>query len=144
MKYYHASPQHFHPGDVIGHHDIPVYMTQSPEPHYTIYESAIKDNWFVYEVVPLDKVCLGGCWDEAITNQAEVVRRVGNARGIANNTKKHFKAGYWKSNKGSQVQIKKAGIFSGNFASRRPYDWEDQKKLWTTPEEFDSREKEPY
>lgn len=124
MKYYHASPQHFKPNDIIGRHDLPIFMTESPEPHYTIYEKAIKENWFVYEVVPLNKVVIGKCWDEAITTQAQVIRRVGNARGIANNNKKNFKPGYWKSSKGSAVHWKTALNIKANTLPRRPYDWE--------------------
>jgi len=106
VKWYHASPQHFKPGDVIGRHDLKVYMTCSPEPHFTIYDKAVEENWTVYEVRPLGRIH-EGWWDDAYTIQAEVIRKVGHSRGLANNFKKHFKPGQWKSKKGSQVLWKR-------------------------------------
>lgn len=91
MKYYHSSPHKFHPGDIIGRHDLPIFLTQDPNPHYTILKTAVKDNWSVYEVRPVTKVGLGRCWDEAICVQVEVVKRVGSARGIAVNSNRHYK-----------------------------------------------------
>lgn len=120
MTWYHASPQHFHPGDVIGHHDLPVYLTDSPEPHFTILERALADNWDVYEVMPLTKVNEGH-WGDAYTIQVEIVKRVGSARGISNNSKKYFKSGEYKSSKGSHVFWRERPInMKGNF-SRCPY-----------------------
>lgn len=91
MKYYHASPHRFKPGDLIGSHDTLVFMTGAQMPHYTIHREATRENWFVYRVRPLYKVNQGHCWDEAWTVMAEIVRCVGTARGIDRNRKKHWK-----------------------------------------------------
>lgn len=95
-KYYHASPKKFKPGKVlipgqergmdtsIGWSTSVVFMTNSALPHFTILKKAYQDNWNVYEVVPIGKVYRGN-WDDVGADRVEVVRRVGNARGIVNN-----------------------------------------------------------
>lgn len=91
MKYFHSSPKKFKPGDIIGRHDLPIFMTQDPNPHYTILTKATIENWNVYEVRPISKVHLGKCWDELVCNQVEVIKRIGSARGISKNSKPNFK-----------------------------------------------------
>lgn len=81
-KFFHASPKRFKKGALLARNGA-VFMTDSAMPHYTIFDEAIAGGWHVYEVKPLAKVYFGFCWDEAITDQAEVVRYVGTARGIA-------------------------------------------------------------
>lgn len=83
MKYYHSSPTRYKKGDLISGKPV-VFMTTSEIPHYTIFEEAFKDNWFVYQVRPLQKVIIGKCWDEAMCRMAEVTKRIGNARGLCN------------------------------------------------------------
>lgn len=102
-KYYHASPRRFRIGTVL----LPgekgaVFMTTSPVPHYTIFDEAIEDGWHVYQVEPIGEVWYGSLWDELTCHQAEVVRYVGKARGIARQA--------MKNRRGSQVfpqQVKK-------------------------------------
>lgn len=91
MKHYHASPYRHKKGEIIGRHGMPVFMTSEANPHYTIRDRAIAENWYVYEVKPLGKVYLGKCWDEEIAIQAEIIKCEGQARGIASNNKKHFR-----------------------------------------------------
>jgi hypothetical protein len=57
-------------------------MTESPIPHYTVFELAYREKWHVYEVVPMYDVYLDKVWDAWITQAAEVKRYVGGARGI--------------------------------------------------------------
>jgi len=104
MKWYHASPTRYVKGDLIQGQSEGwsfkvrcVFMTSDPVPHYTIFDKAREENWFVYEVHPLTKVMIGRCWDEAGAERVEVVRRVGNARGLCNKDKKP------KHYRGSQV-----------------------------------------
>ena len=96
--WYHASPTRYSPGDLIhgksqgwSFKTPVVFMTESDIPHYTIFERAVKENWFVYQVKPLRKVKIGTCWDEAGCELVEVVKKVGNARGIARKDKREQK-----------------------------------------------------
>ena len=81
-RWYHASPRRFKKGALLARNGA-VFMTDSPVPHYTILPDARHFGWHVYEVRPLAKIYFGLCWDEAITDQAEVVQYIGTARGIA-------------------------------------------------------------
>ena len=83
MKFYHSSPTRYKKGDLIAGQPV-AFMTTSEIPHYTIFEEAFEGNWYVYQVKPLGKVTVGKCWDELICPMIEVVRRVGNARGLCN------------------------------------------------------------
>ena len=78
--YYHASPHRFKPGDLVSH-DHYVFMSDRPAPHFTIAEQAMKEGWDVYEVLPTGRVW-PGMWHDFIANSAEVIRRVGSARGL--------------------------------------------------------------
>lgn len=61
-----------------------LYLTEAPEPHYTVCHKACKEGWFIYEVVAQGQVNTSSCWDEYWTEfPCEIVRVVGNARGIA-------------------------------------------------------------
>lgn len=80
-RYYHVSPRRFRRGQVLTANNA-VHMTESPLPHYTIFEEAYKDGWYVYEVVPLGTVTLDKCWDAWLARAATVKRLVGSARGI--------------------------------------------------------------
>ena len=88
-KYYHASPRRFRRGDFIrpgaGWDAVAVFMNDSPEPHRTISEDALSENWFVYEVEPVgSKPRRGYRWDEwQAPAGAEVVRVLGRARSFA-------------------------------------------------------------
>ena len=83
-RWYHASPVRFSRGDVIRANDT-VFLTGSPQPHYTIVGSAVRFNWTVYEVEPLGKLYFGE-WNEVVCpNGAEVIRTVGSARGLSRN-----------------------------------------------------------
>jgi hypothetical protein len=82
-----------------------VFLTTSPYPHYTIAEQAVKDGWIVYKVRPLSKL-YQGMWDDLITKEAEVVRIVGNVRGIAKN-KKPDAEGIYQRPRSSKVDFKR-------------------------------------
>lgn len=99
-KLYHASPKRFKVGktlmpgadlgkksDSFGWGTHGVFMTNSPVPHFTIMNISYADGWNVYEVKPEGKVRLG-MWDDVFAPRADVVKHVGNARGILNG---HFK-----------------------------------------------------
>lgn len=100
-KYYHCSPVLFKPGD----HVVPggivnkknynasdparIYLTSDPSPHYTVMDRALEEDWYVYEVIPHGKFHIGSLWDDYVSSKgATVVKRLGNARGIARKTKK--------------------------------------------------------
>ena len=94
-KYYHASPKRHKPGEVLvgqscgWSSSVPVvFMTQSPIPHYTIFDEAVEDNWFIYRVIPTSKVKIGRCWDEALSESVEIVKCVGRAREFAKHSNK--------------------------------------------------------
>lgn len=84
QRYYHASPSLLLPGTVLtpqakknyacsGPH---IYLTDSPEPHYTVVGGAREHNWLVYQVEPLSEVRLG-CFDDLICDSARVLDCVG-------------------------------------------------------------------
>jgi len=89
-RYYHASPKRFRNGDVLegnhpggyGYCHDKVCLTDSPSPHYTISDKAIRENWFVYEVEPLEKVGYAGGNDEFQTGSAKVLKMIGRAKPI--------------------------------------------------------------
>lgn len=107
QKYYHASPYTFKPGEVVSSNNT-CYITTSPVPHYTIYHEAVTENWTVYEVSPIDTPVYSPCWNENICHQATVVRKVGNARGIANRHEKHFKVKEIADVPGSHVNYRRS------------------------------------
>jgi hypothetical protein len=101
-RYYHASPKRFKSGQILtgGHEggywsergDEPspnLCLTTSPVPHATIFTKAIEDNWFVYEVEPLqdidDQHPNGN--DEVQCHSARVIKLVGSARGLSRDRK---------------------------------------------------------
>lgn len=82
-KYYHASPRKFKVGTIISGIEMEgVFFTTSPVPHYTILDRALRDNYTVYQVEPITKV-YSGDWLDLWARQVRIVKRVGNARGIA-------------------------------------------------------------
>ncbi len=96
-RYYHASPKLFKPGDYISP-NLPnykpnfnhsqselIYLTDSPKPHYTVAQRAINENWYIYEVEPIDpkRVWIQKTFDELVTDRPCIVKnRLGSARGI--------------------------------------------------------------
>lgn len=96
-RYYHASPKLFKPGDYISP-NMPnyepnfnhsqselVYLTDSPKPHYTVARKAVNENWYIYEVEPVDpkRVWVQYTFDELVTDRpCVVIKRIGSARGI--------------------------------------------------------------
>lgn len=84
-RFFHASPRRFHIGKVLGGPSDIVFVTSSERPHYTIAQRAREEGWHVYEVQPIGRVNIGRCYDEGWTERVEVIRYVGNARGIGRN-----------------------------------------------------------
>lgn len=88
MKYYHATPRRLRVGDRLTPclqktgMEQGVYLNSRPEPHFTIAAQAVADNWHVYEVTPIGATKVGSFEDIVAPMGAEIVRRVGNARGI--------------------------------------------------------------
>lgn len=89
VKYYHTSPYRLQVGTILTGQRISfetgipsVWMTNSPVPHYTIFEDASKNSWHVYEVKPMDKVIIGKMWDEYMTSHCQIVKYIGNSKGI--------------------------------------------------------------
>jgi hypothetical protein len=107
LKFYHASPKRFRYGQVLfggksggwidkNHDDKSVledinciYMTTNPMPHGTIARSGI-DDWFIYEVEPLQDVKYNGGNLEYVTHSAKVVKNVGTARSFLQRYKKQY------------------------------------------------------
>lgn len=95
IKYYHASPHKFKPGDLInpiravGEKNFPncamvVFLTSEPYPHYTLLHSQIGDDWDVYQVIPFKKPTKIGTWDDWLCeSHCEVVKKIGPLRGLA-------------------------------------------------------------
>ena len=90
-RFYHASPKRFRKGQIIGTTTGNLFMTNAPAPHYSIAPEAVNENWTVYEVVPIGKLGWGRTFDEWIADAAEVVRKVGTARGLSRNGKRESK-----------------------------------------------------
>jgi len=92
LTFYHASPKRFRHGDVLrgnmsggyGSEHENVCMTTTPKPHGTI-QSAIQDDWFVYEVEPVGPVWFVETNDEYQAKQAVVKSLVGKAGAMNRN-----------------------------------------------------------
>lgn len=96
-RYYHASKTRFKPGEIVHPANVNVqaqfqasdfgkfYMTTSPKPHFTIADRAIRENWDVYEVRPLNpKNVKFGYWDDLTCNgPVEIIKNIGSARSFA-------------------------------------------------------------
>lgn len=102
VKLYHASPKRFKRGEILSarsngivikggsknqHYKVAgvrpsVFMTDSPIPHYTIFDEAIEENWYVYQVEPIGKVWVGD-FSEVLSDAARIIKCVGSSRGIA-------------------------------------------------------------
>jgi hypothetical protein len=134
VRFYHASPKKFRHGDILtgGHGggywstqkvDFEgggdrVCMTSEPEVHYTVREEALKGNWNVYEVEPLEKVYTCNTNGEFQTRAARVLRQVGSARGLD------------KGGIGSRVHKKPyKGVIPDKWDILKPWRYEGQKKM---------------
>jgi len=92
LTFYHASPERFRHGDVLrgnmsggyGSEHENVCMTTTPKPHGTI-QSAIQDDWFVYEVEPVGPVWFVEVNNEYQAKQAVVKSMVGKAGAMNKN-----------------------------------------------------------
>ncbi|TXH10286.1 MAG: hypothetical protein E6R04_05805 [Spirochaetes bacterium] len=92
LTFYHASPKRFRHGDVLrgnmsggyGSEHENVCMTTTPKPHGTI-QSAIQDDWFVYEVEPVGPVWFVEINKEYQAHQAVVKSLVGRAGALNKN-----------------------------------------------------------
>ena len=82
-KFYHVSPYRIKVGEIITNPEGLVYFTTSPVPHYTIAPEILtsRKQWHVYEVEPIGLIEMGE-WEDLRAPRAQVVRYVGNARGI--------------------------------------------------------------
>lgn len=100
--YYHASPRRFRYGDILTpgiHHDggyrasgeghDQVCLTTSPVPHATILDRAVEEDWYVYEVEPLEDMRhqRPNGNHELQCGSAKVIKLVGNARKLARGRK---------------------------------------------------------
>ena len=94
-RYFHASPYRLRVGTILlpdshrcnyGDHGL-VFLTTSDVPHFTVLNDAVRDNWHVYEVEPLGDLMVGE-WEDLCCYRAEVVRYVGQARGIVARAKR--------------------------------------------------------
>ena len=86
QRWFHATSRRFRNGQRIGINGE-LFLTSSPEPHYTILCEALAWDWHIYEVSPVGKLQFGRCYDEAIAESGIVTRYVGKARGISRNGK---------------------------------------------------------
>lgn len=117
-RYYHASKTRFRPGEIVDPNNPNVspnfyssntglfYMTTAPEPHYTVADRALRENWEVYEVLPLNKkqISYGNSWNElTCTGPVKILRNVGNVRALAkigkNKKKLSEEEKEWKKNR---------------------------------------------
>lgn len=88
VKYYHCSKKRFKKGQRLSflssiikgrNYQMSgdcIYMTTSPYPHFTIWEKAVKEGWFVYEVHPIGKI-IRGWWDDLTAPEVEIVKMIG-------------------------------------------------------------------
>lgn len=89
LKYFHATKSRLKPGQrltgtsssVVGKNYESSYtgyihITGSPYPHFTIKERAIKEKWFVYEVIPIGKI-EKGIWDDIVVPEIEIKKLIG-------------------------------------------------------------------
>lgn len=95
-NYYHASKKRYIPGDIIESYFArdkegelfksktkpSVYLTDNPAPHRSLVDREDLQDYFVYRVVPLDKVKFGSMDDELTTNKVRVVELIGHAGGF--------------------------------------------------------------
>lgn len=97
--YYHYSKRRLRVGTVLWgrsadfnrleSHEFGTFMTTSPVPHCTMVIEVLEHGGHVYEVEPLGKVYPGLFWGECYCPEgAEIVRYVGNARGLLRNSMK--------------------------------------------------------
>lgn len=112
-RYFHASPRRHKVGTILTpqkerfllkNRTHVVFLTTSEVPHYTIFEDALKENWFVYEVEIIGKHWYEPVWDEVTCEQAQIVRFVGNAKGISRRAHKKFRVKPEGKQKGSIVR----------------------------------------
>lgn len=100
-RYYHASPHRLRFGEALtpttpvdyGFIDMSgIFLTTSPVPHHTIVPRVLYQGkrWHVYEVRTFGSI-EKGLWDDIVAERAVVVREVGNARGILENSLKRYK-----------------------------------------------------
>ena len=80
-KLYHATPRRLRIGNIVSANGV-CHMTDKPMPHYTIFDNAYKENWHIYEVIPIGDICFDNCWDAWITNAATIKKYIGQAKGI--------------------------------------------------------------
>ena len=109
-KYYHASPVLFKPGDQIVPNRFPnfkatdpnlIYLTNSPKPHYTVYDKGAMENWYIYQVLPTNTPKIRQMWDELVTDKPViVVKMIGSVRGIG-----RPKKGFQKNNEEDKIFI---------------------------------------
>jgi len=95
IKYYHASPHKFKPGDIVNpiratgvknytHCAMAVFLTSEPFPHYTLLPDKMGDDWDVYQVIPFKKPTHIGTWDDWVCeSHCEVVKKIGPMYGLA-------------------------------------------------------------
>jgi hypothetical protein len=93
VKYYHGSSVKFKPGDELDPNidknnfnfseNGTIYLTSEPRPHYTVFDNAMEENWYIYEVLPTGKVFYSRMWQEYVTfKPCEIIKVVGSARGL--------------------------------------------------------------
>jgi hypothetical protein len=63
-----------------------IFLANSPEPHYTISEEAMRDGYHIYEVEPIGRIVYGE-FEDAWCLSIRIARYIGNARGIAKHKK---------------------------------------------------------
>lgn len=97
-KFYHVSPYRLKYGTILVPNIKPrnfsdseyhegIYLSTSPNPHITIRQKAWDECWYVYEVEPIGKVYEGD-WHDLVCERAEVIKFIGNARGLINKYKR--------------------------------------------------------
>ena len=86
-RYFHSSPKRFQVGKIIGGNRDAVFITSKEKPHFTIAERAVEEGWHIYEVQPIGSIIMGRCWQEGLVGRAEIIKYIGNARGIGKDGK---------------------------------------------------------
>lgn len=131
IKFYHVTQKRFKVGDIIcGAYPKKnfewcgpvVFINTKPEPHFTMVEYMEEypdTQWYVYEVDPIGKIGLGN-WDDLVCDNAQVVRFVGNGRGLHSNFKKKAKVkkSYGYSRTGTQVHEHELPKIPGKVCGR--------------------------
>ncbi len=143
IKYYHASPHKFKPGDLINpiravgeknfkNCAMVVFLTSEPYPHYTLLHSQIGDNWDVYQVVPFKKPTKIGTWDDWLCeSHCEVVKKIGPLRGLA--VPSHL-------SKKKKKQIKESIKSDKEFLSQSEKRLDELSNVDETPEVIEDKE----